>query len=317
MRHSRVTTNRKPNTPYHPRWSKPWPEGERGKSYSVDVRQVDVIWAVLPTSRRGHRMRQGRGWAVAVAVAILGCGGSTADTNAGPAPQVIGVAVAGPAWLGWWAPATLLPDPNWVPPYPQPDPTWAATNFPGICPTMNAANQCSPQYLPPRAGPAFAPFHFALSSSDRNYPCIVVTGNTTCSGGRYVAAVPADGKYSLLGVPADVINSDPTHYLPITIQFNTLLDPSSVQATPAVCSAAAGVRIYVTSAGDPTNGPDRTSDFEVCLGPLSSETDWGNSMTIRPLSGNLSAGTKYRVLAFVKDQRGTTVPVDLTITTAP
>ena len=262
-------------------------------------------------------MRLGRGWALAVAVTLLGCGGSSTDTTAGTTTQVIGVAVANPVSVMGWAPATPLSDPSLVPPYPQPDLTWAEATYPGTCPSTGAPNSCSPQYLPPRTGPAFAPFSWSSSPSDRNYPCVVISGNTTCSGGRYVSAVPTDGKYSLLGVPAGIVNSDPAHYLPITIQFNTLLDPASVQATPSTCTAAAGVRVYVTSSSDPSNGPDRTSDFEVCYDPTSSRADWGAAMTVRPASGTISAGAKYRILAFVRDPKGTSVPVDVTITTAP
>jgi hypothetical protein len=202
--------------------------------------------------------------------------------------------------------------PNCVLPYPEPDQAWAVSaGYAGNCDPANVAaglpTACPVNCYPPRMGPAWAPFF---------------QGDTT---GSYQVQDPPNGKfdytlplaYVLNGVPPVYTAPDETvfWYSQITIQFNKLLDSSTVESgRPGDCVPSSTLRVLEGTA-------DVTSNFSICYVPNSFTTYTGASITATikdpdaDTRGRLNPNSTYTVTGTVMDQQGATVNVLVVVRT--
>jgi hypothetical protein len=232
----------------------------------------------------------------------------------GGSPQILGVVVSDVNFAG----AVPSDIPGCVAPYPEVNVTWAQATYPGTCLDTAGPSMCPVPCFPPRMGPLFAPYF--TGNLGGSYQCTTTATNPRCavdgSNGTYVFGMPA--AWILRNVPAAAM-ADGSQFSQIRVVFNKMLLPSSVQANPGTsttCTAAAGLSVTV-------NGAVSTGTFDVCYWPNSFVTDAGASLTVTPKADatgaipELLAGATYVVAGSVSDQDGNSLPITVTVITAP
>jgi hypothetical protein len=285
----------------------------------------------------------------AVLVAVTGCDPYVSPNKS--QPIVIGAA----AIDAYFNEVVPYPgDVNTIPfPYPEPDYTWAATAFPGLCDTANAAvgitTVCPVSPFPPRTGPAYAPFY--LGNNAFSYTCangqtpaagveVVAPVNNTCVAGTYTASLPTDGVFEVSDVPYDQVtlfNGD-FLFVQFRVLFNKLLngktiepvagsgraktvaegDPTFVQITQQDLSVVGAPEVNVTCTAANVN-PDGTcpaGTFTVSYVPNSAVSYFGGSISLEPVDFVLLPNHLYRVTGLVQDQQGNNANVIAHFTTS-